>query len=148
MTRRALRREQGAAAVEFALAGSIAIVLLLAITGLAHWLYTLEILAEATRAGARMAVVCDLNDSSIKAALQAKVPNLQLQAAQVQLSYLPAGCTINTCQVVRVSISGATYTPWFPAGAASYPIPPFTTSLPRESMESVNAAGEINPVCS
>src|SRR6185369_5158939 len=78
VTRRALRGEQGAAVVEFALAGSIAIVLLLAITGLAHWLYTLEILAEATRAGARMAVVCDLNDSSIKAALQAKVPNLQL----------------------------------------------------------------------
>jgi hypothetical protein len=27
------------------------------------------------------------------------------------------------------------------------PIPPFSTSLPRESMESMNGAGETNPVC-
>jgi hypothetical protein len=39
------------------------------------------------------------------------------------------------------------YTPWFAAGAASYSIPPFTTSLPRESLESVDAAGDSNPVC-
>ena len=140
--------QRGAAAVEFALAGSLAIVLILAITGFAHWLYTLEILADATRAGARMAVVCDINAATIKAALQAKVPNLQLSAAQVQLDYLPAGCTRANCQVVRLSITGASYAPWFPAGAATYPIPPFTTSLPRESLESVNAAGETNPTCS
>ena len=146
MTRR--HGQRGAAAVEFALAGSIAVMLILAITGLAHWLYTLEILADATRAGARMAVVCDVNAATIKSALQAKVPNLQLSAAQVQLEYFPAGCTRPTCQVVRLSITGASYAPWFPAGLASYPIPPFTTSLPRESLESVNAAGETNPTCS
>lgn len=142
------RRQAGATAVELALAGSMLIALLLGITGFAHWIMTMEMVSEATRTGARMAVVCDMNAAAIKAAIQNKVPQLSLQSAQVGLEYLPAGCVKATCQAVRVSLSGVSYAPWFPAGGSSFTVPPFTTSLPRESLESVNAAGETNPVCS
>ena len=139
-------RQHGSVAVEFALVGTVLISLLLGITSFGHWMYTLEMVADATRAGARIAVVCDLSDTAIRTAVQNRVPNLSLTNAQITLQYLPNGCTKNTCQTVRVGLSGATYSPWFPA-AAAFPIPPFMTSLPRESLESTNAAGEINPVC-
>jgi hypothetical protein len=124
------------------------ITIMLAIAGFAHWTFTLEMVADATRAGARMAVVCDLNDVTIRAAIQNKVPQLQLTNAQVSVQYFPGGCTKANCQSVTVSITGASYAPWFNAGAASFPVPPFTSTLPRESMESVNAAGFANPTCS
>jgi Flp pilus assembly protein TadG len=140
--------QRGSTVVEFALIGSLLITLLLAITGFGHWIFTLEMVAEATRAGARMAAVCDVNANTIKTAIQNKVPQLSLQAAQIALDYVPNGCNKSNCQAVRVSLTGATYSPWFPAGATVFTIPPFTTSLPRESLESVNAAGDVNPTCS
>jgi Flp pilus assembly protein TadG len=142
-----LRSQHGSVAVEFAIVGGLLITLLLAITGFAHWIFTLEMVADATRSGARMAVVCDIDAGVIKTAIENKVPQLSLANAQVGLAYLPAGCTKANCQSVRVSLSGVSYTPWFSAGAGSFSIPPFTTSLPRESLESVNAAGDTNPVC-
>ena len=143
-----MKRERGSAAVEFALVGTLMITLMLTIAGFSHWIFTMEMVADATRSGARMAVVCDVNDATIRAAIQNKVPQLQLTNAQVSVQYFPAGCTKVNCQSVSVSVTGATYAPWFHAGAASFPVPPFTASLPRESMESVNAAGFANPVCS
>jgi Flp pilus assembly protein TadG len=140
------RRTQGSVAVEFALVGTVLISLLLGITAFGHWMYTLEMVADATRSGARIAVVCDLSDTAIRSAVQNRVPQLSLTNAQITLQYLPNGCTKSNCQSVRIGLSGATYSPWFPA-AAAFPIPPFTTSLPRESLESVNAAGETNPSC-
>lgn len=138
--------DRGSVAVEFALVGAVVITLLLGITSFGHWMYTLEMAADATRAGARIAVVCDLSDTAIRTAIHNRVPQLSLTNAQITLQYLPAGCTKGSCQSVSVGLSGVTYSPWFPA-AAAFPIPPFTTSLPRESLESVNAAGEINPTC-
>jgi len=140
------RRAQGSVAVEFALVGTVLISLLLGITAFGHWMYTLEMVVDATRSGARIAVVCDLSDTAIRSAIQNRVPQLSLTNAQITLQYLPNGCTKSNCQSVRIGLSGATYSPWFPA-AAAFPIPPFTTSLPRESLESVNAAGETNPSC-
>ena len=95
-----------------------------------------------------MAVVCDKSDADIKAAIQSRVPQLSLAASQISLQYFPAGCNKNTCQSVQVSLTGTSYAGWIPFLPAALPMPPFSTSLPRESMESTNAAGETNPVCS
>jgi Flp pilus assembly protein TadG len=123
------------------------VTLLMVIIEFGRWMYTLEMVAEATRTGARMAVVCDINDATIKAEVQTRVPQLSLSNAQVSLQYFPAGCTKANCQSVQVSITGATFTPAIPFLMAAFPIAPFSTSLPRESLESVNAASEVNPVC-
>ena len=138
------RGQRGATAVEFALVSMGFITLLLGIIGFGHLLLTFEMLTDATRTGARMAAVCDVNDTTIRAAIQARVPQLSLGNAQIALQYTPAGCNRTNCQAVHVSLSGVTYVPWFPLPA---PLgqPAFATSLPRESMESTNAAGETNP---
>jgi len=139
--------QRGSTAVEFSIIAIVFITLLMAIIEFGRWMYTLEMVADATRVGARKAVVCDINDATIKAAVQARVPQLSLSNAQVTLQYFPAACAKPTCQGVQVGITGATFTPLIPFMSAAFPIPPFSTSLPRESLESVNAAGEANPVC-
>ena len=142
------RHQRGSVAVEFALVVVAFATLLTSIIGFGHWMYTLEMMADATRVGVRMAVVCDLNDSAVKSTIQSRVPQLELTNAQINLQYVPAGCTKATCQAVQVSVSGATYASMIPFFQDSLAVPPFAATLPRESMESTNAAGEINPVCS
>jgi Flp pilus assembly protein TadG len=141
------KSQRGGAAVEFALVAILFVTLLMAIVGFGHWAYTMEMAADATRAGARIAVVCDLNDTKIRQAVQARVPQLSLADAQVAVEYFPAGCNKGSCQGVRVSLTGASYNSWIPFLPTVMPMPPLSTSLPRESLESVNAAGELNPSC-
>ena len=142
-----MTRESGSTAVEFALIAPFLVTLLVAITAFGHLLFTMNLLNDALRGGARMAVVCDLNAASIKSSIQSRVPQLSLSNVEISLQYVPAGCTKSSCQAVELSLSGVTYTPWLWLLPASMPLPAFTTSLPRESLESINAAGERNPVC-
>ena len=148
MKKRHEQFERGAVAVEFAIVLTAFVMLLTMIIGFGHWIYTHEMLVDATRLGARMAVVCDIDDTTVKSTIQARVPQLGLTNTQISVSYFPAACTKATCQGVQVGISGATYTSLIPFLPGTFNIPPFTTALPRESLESVNAAGEVNPVCS
>ena len=139
--------QRGGAAVEFALVAVLLATLLITITGFGHWAYTMEMATDATRTGARVAVVCDLNDTRIREAIQQRVPQLSLADSQVTVEYVPAGCTKSNCQAVRVSLTGASYNSWIPFLPNVLVMPPLVTTLPRESLESVNAAGEINPTC-
>ena len=141
------KAERGAAAVEFALVAIVFVPLLLALVGFGHWAYTMEMAAEATRTGARIAVVCDLNDTKIRQAVQSRIPQLSLSDDQIAVEYFPAGCSKSNCQGVRVSLAGASYNSWIPFLPSVMPMPPVASSLPRESLESTNAAGDINPVC-
>lgn len=141
------KQQRGATVVEFALVSVVFVTLLMAIVEFGRWLSTLELVSETTRMGARMAVVCDINDTTIRNRMKSYLPMLGLADSQIAIAYAPASCTTSTCQSVTVSIVGATFTPSIPFLSNAFPLPPFTTSLPRESMESVNAAGEVNPVC-
>jgi hypothetical protein len=103
-------------------------------------LWTWNAAAEATRLGARMAVVCDVGESSVVTRMRERLP--ALEPVHVSVSYLPGGCTDANCQSVQVSLSGYTHQPIIPFTALSIPIPPFKTTLPREFMQSAG-----NPVC-
>ena len=140
-------RQRGAVAVEFALVAVMFVTLLVGIIGFGHWAYTMEMATDATRTGARIAVVCEVNDSKVRQAVQARVPQLSLSDAQISVDYFPAGCSKSNCQGVQVSITGVSYNAWIPLLPSTLPMPPLSTSLPRESLESVNAAGELNPSC-
>lgn len=147
-------KQRGAAAVEFALIAIVFFTLLIGIMEFGRWLFTLNSVAEATRWGARTAVVCDLNHGAIKTNMRRIAGGLT--DSMIGIAYEPPGCTVggvNPCELVRVGVGTA-------AGAASdyelnllFPfgmsvaIPPFSTTLPTESLESVNSEGESNPVC-
>lgn len=136
--------QRGVAAVEFALVAIIFFTLLLGIAEFGRWVYTLNAASEATRLGARVAVVCDKDDAEIRSRMQVFLP--QAKSENIVISYSPADCTVNSCQSVTVSLSGVSIggLAWFLPSAL--PIPPFSHTLPRESMLSA-IDGDNNPVC-
>jgi Flp pilus assembly protein TadG len=137
-------RQRGATAVEFALVSAVFFTILFGIMEMARMLYYWNSAAEATRLGARLAVVCDLNDADIKAHMQQM---LAIAAtANISINYLPASCTVDTCESVTVSLSNISVTTAIPFVPLTLTVPPFSTTLPRESMRST-VNGQANPVC-
>jgi Flp pilus assembly protein TadG len=128
--------QRGSVAVEFALGLLIFFTFFLGIVDFARMLFTWNAATEATRAGARYAVVCD--DTSNNAAVLARMRALLPQISTVATSWVPAGCTPSTCEGVTVTITGLNYQWISPiAGAAAHapiPMPSFSTYLPRERM--------------
>lgn len=133
--------QRGAAAIEFAIVSAVFFMLLLGAIEMGRLLWTWNAATEATRLGARMAVVCDINEPNIITRMQQRLP--YLEPGNVSLTYLPSGCTDANCQTVRVTLAGYTHQPIIPFIALSIPIPTFQTTLPREFMQSAG-----NPVCS
>jgi Flp pilus assembly protein TadG len=139
------RRQAGVAAIEFALVASLFFTLLLGIMEMGRILFYWNSAAEATRLGARIAVVCDLNDADIKRRMRQMLSILP--SSKIDIVYEPAGCDVNTCQSVRVSIlAGVSVATYIPFARLSLTLPPFSTSLPRESMRSA-IDGAANPMC-
>ena len=139
-----MSRQSGVAAVEFALLAIFFFSLLIGIMEMARVLFYVNTAAEVTRLGARMAVVCDVNDGDIKA----RMVNMLglLQPSDITVTYSPALCTASTCVSVTVSVSKQvqTFNPFAPLTAS---LPSFSTTLTRESMASTGPGGEANPVC-
>lgn len=130
------RRQSGATAVEFALVLLIFLTFLLGIIDFSRMLFTWNAANEATRAGARYAVVCDDtgNSAQVLSRMQALLPQIQ----SINLAWTPAGCTAATCEGVTLTISNLDYQWISPiAGIARLPairMPSFSTFLPREVM--------------
>lgn len=133
-------KQHGAAAVEFALVSALFFTVLLGAVEMSRLLWTWNAAGEATRLGARLAVVCDIGDPTIVTRMQQMLP--ALQPTHVTVAYLPGGCSAATCQSVRVTLAGYTHVPIIPFAALSLPIPPFQTTLPKEFMQSAG-----NPIC-
>ncbi|SEB25224.1 Flp pilus assembly protein TadG [Variovorax sp. YR216] len=131
-----MHRQSGATTVEFALGLIVFLMLLLGITDFARMLFTWGAANEATRAGARYAVVCD--DTGNQAQVLARMQALLPQITTINTAWTPAGCNAATCEGVTVTITGLNYQWISPiAGAAALapiPMPTFSTFLPREVM--------------
>jgi len=130
------RRMHGAVAVEFALGLLLFLTFVLGVTDLGRMLFTWNAATEATRAGARFAVVCD--DTTHAAAVLARMQLLLPQITSASVAWSPASCTPATCEGVTVTVTGLNYQWISPvAGAAAragVAMPTFSTFLPRERM--------------
>lgn len=134
------KSQQGVAAVEFALIAVILFTLLFGIMEMGRILFMMNTTTEATRLGARLAVVCDQNAVAIKSRMVGLAGFLT--PGNINVAYLPGGCTVDTCRYVNVSVTGITVQSIVPLIPVNFPMPPFSTTLPRESMSSLN-----NPIC-
>jgi Flp pilus assembly protein TadG len=138
-------RQAGVAAVEFALIASLLFTLLIGIMEFSRITFYWNAATEATRLGARLAVVCDMDDATIRARMTALFP--VLSADKIAIAYWPDGCAAETCRQVRVTINAPDELPTFiPGFDMNAVMPPFMTTLPRESMKST-FGGAANPVC-
>lgn len=130
------RHVQGSVTVEFALGLLIFLTFLLSATDLGRMLFTWNAAAEATRAGARYAVVCD--DTTKQALVLSHMRALLPQISTVTVTWSPSGCTPATCEGVTVAVTGLDYQWISPvagiAARAGVAMPGFSTYLPRERM--------------
>jgi len=138
--------QSGVAAVEFALVCAMFFTLLLGVVEMGRLLWTWNAATEATRLGARVAAVCDINEPNIKAQVIERLPSLT--ASNIVVAYLnpPAAentCTVSTCKAVRVSLTGYEHETIIPFLPLTLELPAFTTTLRREHMQSSG-----NSVCS
>ena len=131
-----MKREHGATTVEFALGLVLFLTFLLGITDFSRMLFTWNAANEATRAGARYAVVCD--DTTHAADVLARMQLMLPQISTASVTWAPSGCGPTTCEGVTVAITGLNYHWISPvaglASVAPIAMPTFSTYLPRERM--------------
>ncbi|MCO4891719.1 pilus assembly protein [Cupriavidus sp. WGtm5] len=130
--------QRGATMVEFGLIAGVFFTLLIGIAEFSRVLFYWNTAAEATRLGARMAVVCDAGDAVIKTRMRQMLP--LLQNSNISLAYEPVGCDSDaataraSCQSVSVNVTGVTVNTVIPLVPLSLGMPPFTTTMTRESL--------------
>jgi Flp pilus assembly protein TadG len=139
-------RQTGLTTVEFAVTGAVALTVLIGAIEMGITLYVWNTIGEATRRAARLAVVCPINDPAIKQnALVVPSGNGTssqvlpgLTPGNVSLSYLDATGAATTSYssvaYVQVQISGYSQTLYIPFVTSTITVPPFTTTVPAESM--------------
>lgn len=149
-------RQRGITLVEFAIAGGAVLIALFACFEISRLLYVWNTLGESTRRAARLAVVCPLSHVSVaRAALLNGPDNADpshyvpgMTAANVSVEYLTSsGATTSAydgAAFVRVSISGLQHRLMIPFMTRTLDVPPFSTTLPVESLGYVPGADERN----
>lgn len=147
--------QQGAAIVEFALVASIFFMVLLLLFEFGRLMFTWNTAVEATRRGARLAVVCNASNAKVTSAVLSMLPP-EITAADVSINY-PSNAS-GTIQAVTVEIAptAAAIQYNFPLlmgfvslSRNSWNIPKFSTTLTRESMQNNTSTDPLdaNPDC-
>jgi hypothetical protein len=145
--------QRGITTVEFALIGALALTVLFAVIEVGRALFVWNTLSEVTRRGARLAAVCPVGHPSIARVAILSNPGGpdespvvgNLSTANVTISYLDAAGTptaiFSDIKYVRVAITGYAHTLLIPFIMPTITAPPFSTTLPRESLGYVPDTG-------
>jgi hypothetical protein len=143
-------RQRGMAMVETAIVALVALVVMFAVLEIGRAFFAINALEEATRRGARVAAVCQVNDPAIAritifndTGVAGPSPLIHnLTSANVQVSYLndgggvvgdPVGSFLDI-GYVRVAIVNYQHQLLIPMFLQSISLPGFATTLPRESL--------------
>jgi hypothetical protein len=136
------RKQRGTTTVEFAIVGAVTLMMLFTVIEFSRILFTLNMLDEGARRGARVAAVCDVNDAAIaEATAFLTLPGLT--TANVTTEYLgdagntladPAGADYGSITFVRVRIVDYSFPIAIPFLSATFASPVISATLPRESL--------------
>ena len=137
-----LKRQRGTTTVEFAIVGAVTLMMLFTVIEFSRILFTLNMLDEGARRGARVAAVCDVGNAAIaEAATFLTLPGLT--TSNVVTEYLaddgslladPAGGDYGSIESVRVRIVDYAFPVAIPFIAVSFSAPTISAALPRESL--------------
>jgi Flp pilus assembly protein TadG len=139
-----MKKMRGLYMVEFAIVGSLLLMLLFGCLEFGLVTYSMAALNEGTRRAARLAAVCPLNDPAIKSAVNF-MGVYGFDITNVNLSYLDAsGNTLGTPTLgavyyVQVSVVNYTIPLAIPGLSRSITSPSFAVTLPAESLGVSNA---------
>lgn len=139
MRRSQRQRQRGAMLVQFALVAVLLFTALLGTMEVGRLMWTWNAAAEATRLGARLGAVCDINDPVIKTRMRERLSALTND--NISLTYTNpgsggGGCGISNCVFVTVALQSYSHrllVP-LPTPLSDILIPAFTTTVPRENM--------------
>lgn len=140
------RRQKGITTVETAVIMLLALITLFGVIEIARAMYVFNALEEATRRGARVAAVCQVNDPAI-----AQIASFNYSGAPVVGGLTPANILVQyidfsgnvlpnpmaafgTINYVRVSIINYTHQLLIPMFVTNIAAPPFATTIPAESL--------------
>ena len=140
--------QRGLATVEFALVGPVLFMVLFGVIEISRAFFVWNTMAEATRRGARVAAVCPANDNAIRQITVFSDPNSgdnspvvsNLSVSNVDVKYYAndgtdTGGALPDTKFVQVQITGYQHTMLIPfVPIPPIPVPPFSTTLPVESM--------------
>jgi hypothetical protein len=136
------RKQRGTTTVEFAIVGAVTLMMLFTVIEFSRILFTLNMLDEGARRGARVAAVCAVNDAAIaEAAAFLTLP--EFTTANVTTEYLgdagntladPAGANYGEISFVRVRIVDYSFPIAIPFLSATFASPVISATLPRESL--------------
>jgi Flp pilus assembly protein TadG len=139
--------QRGLSIVEFAIVAAVLFMLIFAVIEVGRAFFVASALDEATRRGARMAAVCQINDGAIAQTAafdNAVIPDLD--AGDFAVEYLDGNgivlgspgtsATFRLIRYVRVRVVGYQHQMFIPFATALAPftMPEFATTLPRESL--------------
>ncbi len=153
-------RQKGVALVEFAIVGSLAILMIFAVLEIARAVFVANALTESTRRGARVAAVCPINDPAIAQVATFNAPGAGnvspivkgLDTSDFVLEYLdltgsvigdPAG-NFGLIRYIQLRVVNFQHELLIPFANVTFTMPEFATRLPRESL-GVPRSGVITP---
>ena len=153
-------RQKGIALVEFAIVGSIALLMIFAVLEISRAIFVANALTEATRRGARMAAVCPIDDPAIAQVATFNAPGAgnispivkYLDTTDFVLEYLdrtgnvigsPAD-NFQAIQYIQLRVVNFQHELLIPFANITFTMPEFSTRLPRESL-GVPRSGVIRP---
>jgi hypothetical protein len=135
-------RQRGTTTVEFAIVGAVTLTLLFTVIEFSRILFTLNMLDEGARRGARVAAVCDVGNAAIAdATVFVSLPGLT--TSNVVTEYLgdagnalgdPSGADYPSISFVRVRIVNYDFPVAIPFIATTFGAPEVSATLPRESL--------------
>jgi hypothetical protein len=144
------RRQSGLTTVEFAIIGSLAMILVFGVIEMARAIFVLNALTEATRRGARIAVVCPVNDPAIAEVAifnssggGSTSPIIHgFDTSDIRLSYLDLGGVViedpvtdfGNIRYIEVSVVNFQHELLIPFANFTFTMPELATTLPRESL--------------
>jgi hypothetical protein len=141
-----MKRQRGVTTVEFAIIGTLVFIVLFGSIEVARAFFVWNTLAQITERGARLAAVCPVNHVSIKRVAIFSDPVgpddspviTGLSTANIDLQYLNEDgaptAVFGEIRYVRTSITGYTHQLIIPVIMPTVTAPPFTTTLPIESL--------------
>lgn len=129
-------RQHGAAAAEFAVVSVVFLALTIGVMEFARVMFVYSTAVEATRLGARLAVVCDEGDTDVKRRMRIMLD--ALTPDKINIAYPATDCSAASCDPVTVRIQNVMINTMIPFIPLSFPVPDFVTSLPAESRDSTD----------
>ncbi len=136
-------KQKGTETVEFAMIALLFFVVLFAIIEFSRALFVWNALTEATRRGARMAVICPVGSLIPKQVAMFGDKGGSLATSQIINGLTPAMVAVSYSDAsasptfVQVSITGYSHTLMIPLWGRSITAPAFITTLPAESLGAV-----------